>query len=217
MIAMKHPLSIISIFLVVLVFCLCPSVSSYSPKAVNLFDEGKALIASGNYTDAVRVLDQSIAAEGTYFEAWNEKADALNRAKQYTAALSASDQALSINPAYAAGWINRGYILYNLGRYDDELKAYDRAIEIDPENADAWFNRGYALAGLGRYDEAIRSFDRVAELDPAYPNLAANRRIAETNRDASTPFVVKYAPWLILIILIAGGIIGWVYAKKRHK
>ena len=95
-----------------------------------LYDTGHALIASGNYTDAVLAFDHATAIEPGYFEAWNEKADALNRAKQYNDALEASDQTVLINPNYVQGWINRGYILYNLGRYDDELKAYERARSI---------------------------------------------------------------------------------------
>lgn len=203
-------------FMVMLTFFLTWPVSAYSREAVTLYDTGHALIASGNYTDAVLAFDHATAIEPGYFEAWNEKADALNRAKQYNDALEASDQAVLINPNYVQGWINRGYILYNLGRYDDELKAYERAIEIDPTSAEAWFNRGYALAAMSWYDEAIQSFDRVAELNYSYPNLQANRHIAEKNRDASTPFIVKYAPWLTLFCFFIIGFSWWIHRKRKN-
>jgi LPXTG-motif cell wall-anchored protein len=70
---------------------------------------------------------------------------------------------------------------------------------------------------MGRYDEAIRAFDHVAELDPQYPNLQTNRRIAESNRDAAMPVLVKYAPWIAISIFLIGGIGGWIYAKRRKK
>ena len=35
---------------------------------------------------------------------------------------------------------------------------------------------------MKRYDEAIAAFSKVQVLDPTYPNLAANKRIAEQNR-----------------------------------
>jgi len=175
------------------------------------------LIASVNYTDAVHAFDHATAIDPGYFEAWNEKADGLNRAQQYNDALVASDQALALNPHHVAKWIDRGYVLYNLGQYADEVKAYERAIEIDPASAEAWFNRGYALAGVGRYDEAIQSFDRVAELNPGFPNLQANCHIAEKNRDASTPFIVKYAPWLTLLCFFIIGFSWRIQRKRKNK
>ena len=153
-----------------------------------LFEQGNAFMKNKNYSEAIRAYDKAITIEPDYFEAWNGKADALNRAQQFTEALVASDQALKIKPDYVQGWINRGYILYNLGRYDEELKAYETAIAIDPASPEAWFNKGYSLAGMKRYDEAIAAFDKVEALDPTYPNLAGNKRIAEQNRNATSSF-----------------------------
>jgi len=124
--------------------------------------------------------------EPDYFEAWNGKADALNRAQQFNDALNASDRVLILKPDYVPGWINRGYILYNLGRYDEELKAYETAITLDPDSSEAWFNKGYSLASMKRYDEAITAFNKVQVLDPTYPNLAGNKQIAEQYRNATT-------------------------------
>jgi hypothetical protein len=41
---------------------------------------------------------------------------------------------------------------------------------------------------MKRYDEAIAAFNRVQALDPTFPKLAANLRIAEQNRNATTSF-----------------------------
>lgn len=164
--------------------CICISASAYSSDATGFFEQGNVLVNNKNYTEAIKAYDKAITIEPYYFEAWNAKADAHNRAQQFTEALVASDNALKIKPDYVQGWINRGVILYNLGRYDEELKAYETAIAIDPASPKAWFYKGYALAGLKRYDEAIDAFDKVETLDPTYPNLAGNKRIAEQSRDA---------------------------------
>jgi tetratricopeptide (TPR) repeat protein len=186
-----------------------------SGDAANLIAQGDALIKTKNYSEALAAYDQAIFLDRNNFNAWNGKADALNRARKFTEALAASDTALTIEPSNTKGWINRGYILYNLGRYDDELKAYETAISLEPENADAWFNKGYSLAGMKRYDEAIAAFDKVKELQPDYPNLAANRHIAEQLRDAGTPVYIRYAPVLagiLLLVMIIGGY--FLYRKK---
>jgi tetratricopeptide (TPR) repeat protein len=161
---------------------------AYSSDAIGWFEQGNAFMKNKNYSEAIRVYDKAIIFEPDYFEAWNGKADALNRAQKFTEALETSDRVLVLKPDYVQGWINRGYILYNLGRYDEELKAYETAITFDPASPAAWFNKGYSLAGMKRYDEAIAAFNRVQALDPTFPKLAANIRIAEQNRNATTSF-----------------------------
>ncbi len=175
-----------ALFLVMLVSCIGIPVSAYSAEAIGLFEQGNAFMKNKTYTESIQAYDKAIILEPDYFEAWNGKADALNRAQQFSEALVASDQALKIKPDYVQGWINRGVILYNLGRFDEELKAYETAVAIDPASPKAWFFKGYSLAGLKRYDEAIAAFEKVEALDPTYPNLAGNKRIAEQNRNATS-------------------------------
>jgi tetratricopeptide (TPR) repeat protein len=177
-----------ALFLGILVSCIGIPVFAYSADAIGLFDQGNAFMKNKTYSEALRVYDKAITIEPEYYEAWNGKADALNRAQQFNEALKASDRVLILKPDYVPGWINRGYILYNLGLYDEELKAYETAITFDPASPEAWFNKGYSLAGMKRYDEAIASFNKVESLDPTYPNLAANKRIAEQNRNATTSY-----------------------------
>jgi tetratricopeptide (TPR) repeat protein len=191
------------------------AVSADSVDAAGLVLRGDALVKTKNYSQAIVAYDQAIALDANSFNAWNGKADALNRARNFTEALAASDTALALQPSNTKGWINRGYILYNLGRYDDELKAYETAISFEPDNADAWFNKGYSLAGMKRYDEAIEAFDRVKVLQPDYPNLAANRRIAEQLRDATTPVYIRYAPVLGAVLLLIGITGGYLVYRKK--
>jgi tetratricopeptide (TPR) repeat protein len=205
-----------------LLFLLSIPVSAYSSGAVALYDQGNAFVLSKNYTLANDAFDHAIALEPGYFEAWDRKADALNRAGQFSDALQASSRSLEINPNYIKGWINRGQILYNIGYYYEDIEhnqakandyyqqqvlAFEKAIELDPSNPEAWFNKGYALAGLKRYDEAIAAFDKVQSLNPNYPNLGLSQKQARVLRDAATPAYVKYAlplagGLLILVILI---------------
>jgi tetratricopeptide (TPR) repeat protein len=175
-----------ALFLGILVSCIGIPVSAYSADAIGLFEQGNAFMKNKTYSEALRVYDKAITMEPEYYEAWNGKADALNRAQQFYEALNASDRVLILKPDYVPGWINRGYILYNLGLYDEELKAYETAITLDPANPEAWFNKGYSLASMKRYDDAIVAFNKVQVLDPTYPNLAGNKQIAEQYRNATT-------------------------------
>jgi tetratricopeptide (TPR) repeat protein len=186
-----------ALFLGILVSCIGIPVSAFSADAIVLFEQGNAFMKNKTYSEALRVYDKAITLEPEYFEAWNGKADALNRAQQFNEALKASDRVLILKPDYVSGWINRGYILYNLGLYDEELKAYETAITFDPASPEAWFNKGYSLAGMKRYDEAIAAFDTVETLDPTYPILAGNKQIAEKSRDAVRSNMSEKTPLLL--------------------
>ena len=187
-----------ALFALLLITSICIPVSAYSSDATNLYNSGRDLTESGNYTGAVAAYNKAITLEPMYFEAWDGMADALNRDGQFNDALAASNRSLEINPDYVQGWINRGQILYNIGYwyedvahdtvaadtlYAEQLTAFEKAISLDPNSAEAWFNKGYALAGMQRYDEAIAAFDQVKVIDPSYPNLQKNREIAVQLRD----------------------------------
>jgi tetratricopeptide (TPR) repeat protein len=189
---------------------VCIPAAAYSADATNLYDEGRTLTVSGNYTGAISVYSQAVTLDPEYYEAWNGMADAFNRNGQFNDALAASNRSLEIHPDYVNGWINRGQILYNIGYqyedvahdmvnadflYSEQLHAFEKAVSLEPNNAEAWFNKGYALAGMRRYDEAIAAFDQVKVIDPSYPNLQKNREIAVQLRNkAGTPAATTNPP-----------------------
>jgi tetratricopeptide (TPR) repeat protein len=203
--------------LLLIFFIISSTVSATSGDDADLIAQGDALMTTRNYSEALAAYDQAISLNRNNVNAWNGKADALNRAGKFTEALAASDSALTVEPSNAKGWINRGYILYNLGKYNEELTAYETAISLEPGNAEAWFNKGYSLAGMKRYDEAIAAFDKVQSLQPDYPNLAANRRIAEQLRDANNPAYIKYAPVFAFILLLLAVIGGYLLYRRKTR
>ena len=78
--------------------CIFIPVLAYSSDAMGWFEQGNAFMKNKNYSEAIRVYDRAITVEPDYFEAWNGKADALNRAQQFTEALEASDRVLILKP-----------------------------------------------------------------------------------------------------------------------
>jgi len=228
---MKLQYPFLIVVLLALLFLSVPA-SGYSPDAITLYEQGTASVAAGNLSEAIAAFDQALLLEPEYFEAWDARADALNRDGQFSGALESSSRALAINSSYLPGWINRGQILYNLGYvYEDQKKdtvkaneyylqqvqAFEKAISLDPTNADAWFNKAYALAGLKKYDEAIAAFDKVKELNPAYPKIDKNREIARQLRDSVTPFYVTYAPVIIGIAAIIIGLLFWALFLRENE
>jgi tetratricopeptide (TPR) repeat protein len=214
-----------------LLFLFVPALA-YSPEAVALYEKGNAFVAADDPASAIAAYDQAVSLEPEYFEAWDARADALNRNGQFSEALESSSRALAINSRYVPGWINRGQILYNLGYvYEDQkndpakaneyylqqVQAFEKAIALDPANADAWFNKGYALAGMKQYDEALAAFDKVKELNPSYPKIDKNRQIAQQLKDSMTPAYITYAPVIIGVVLVIIGIVFWAIFLREKK
>ena len=96
---------LVAVFMVLLVLVI--PVSAYSDGAVALYTQGNTLLQSGNYSEAVSAYDNATILEPQYFEAWNAKADALNRNHQFPEDAVGFRPSLSINTDYVTGWINR--------------------------------------------------------------------------------------------------------------
>ncbi|MGA2161812.1 MAG: tetratricopeptide repeat protein [Methanoregula sp.] len=238
---MRSRTIVMLVLLIILgVFALPPAAAAAPTDAAGWYTLGRTLTDEGNYTEALQAYDQAITLSPTYAEAWDGRADVLNRANQYTTnplatlnlALDASNRSLEFNSSSASAWINHGQILYNIGfyyqdqlndkttaamYYNDQLASFEKAISVEPDNADAWFNKAYALCGMGRYSEGIVAFEKVEELDPAYPNLQANIDIAEKLAAMETPFYIKYAGEIVLAaIAIIGAVLWYIAVRKKY-
>ena len=237
---MRSRIIVLVLLLLVLWIFTTPPVASDPVDAAGWYAAGQNLTEVGNYTKALQAYDQAITLDPNYADAWNGRADVLNRANPYTSnplatlnlALDASNQSLALNASSASAWINRGQILYNIGYYyQDQLKdkatadvyynqqldSFEKAISVDPNDADAWFNKAYALCGMGRCNEGVTAFQKVEELDPAYPNLQANLDIAEKLAATETPFYVKYAVEIVLIaIAIIATALWYIAVRKKY-
>ncbi len=228
MIAPRYEPALLVLF--VLLSFSCVPAAAYSEEAARAFSEGNDLVLAGDYYGGAASFDRAILLEPGFFEAWDRKADALNRAGELSEAQKAVEKSVEINPEYVRGWINRGQILYNIGYYYedvagdpkkaeeyylDQLLSFEQAIQLDPGNAEARFNRGYALAGMKRYDEALAEFARVRNLDPAYPNLALSEKQARVLRDAATPWYIQYALPLAALVFIVILIVAYFVLVRQ--
>ncbi|MEN6611205.1 MAG: tetratricopeptide repeat protein [Methanoregulaceae archaeon] len=202
-----------AVVFVLLLHLAFPALAS-TPDAILAYNSGINSTNAGEYGKSLAAFNQATTLDPRYYEAWNEKADVLNRLGRYNESIQAVDTALAINSSYVKGWINRGAILYNMGRYEEELASYDKAIAVDPTSDVAWFNRAYSLAALGRYEESLAAFQKVQELNPDYPYLQDNMNNAialgqaERAKESSAGtanVVVPCAVALIVAIVLIGG------------
>lgn len=137
------------------------------------------LKAAGNEDDAVRELQQVIAADAQCAPAYNNLGTIYFARKQYDLAVQAYHAALDIRPDYADAYYNLGLAEARRGHDDDAIAAYRALTALTPEYAGAHFQLGCLLMKRRQFDEAASEFQAVRNIHPHHfeslANLAACR------------------------------------------
>lgn len=140
-----------------------PNLKFFQNIDVNTYEsyiEGVRSLGQGNYSQALNTFDQIIAANPSYANAWDAKADTLIALKRYPEAINAYDQVTSIEPDDYASWYKKGNALKNVKREADALRAYQKAINLSGGFAEVWHNYGRILDSQNKHAEAIDSYKR---------------------------------------------------------
>jgi predicted O-linked N-acetylglucosamine transferase (SPINDLY family) len=129
----------------------------------------------GRFERAVALYDIAVTLAPDYFEALNNRGNALRDLGRLTDALASFDAALALHPAYEESHMNRGITLAAMKRHDEALASYGKAIQLNPARAESYNNRGNALQALNRPDDALADFDKATALNPAFTDAFVNR------------------------------------------
>jgi tetratricopeptide (TPR) repeat protein len=150
-------LSILSALLVTVMICGCinntPGTSGVTtstpvPESVDLHNAGFDAYVKGNYSTALELFNQSIAADPGYTRAWVDKGNVLVRLNRSQEAIVAYDAALARDNSLAVVWNSRGEALMATGNYTAAIDSFDRALQQAPEFIEAKENRDLAKKKL---------------------------------------------------------------------
>lgn len=139
-----------------------------------LYAEACALVNQGRYEDASQRLDQVIATQPDFAEAFSLGGYILERGGNIEAALRFYSRAVSLRPSLAVAWFNLAKLLTRQTRCLEALEAIQRGLALSPKNADAHNTLSGILRGLGRVEEAARAAKRALKLQPLFPEAALN-------------------------------------------
>jgi TPR repeat protein len=118
-------------------------------RAVDLYNLAQQLTKSGNFTEAIKNLDDVIRFNPADPEALNNRCWARAIVGDLGNALRDCNQALAIRPRYADALDSRGFVNLKLGRPDDAIEDYDAALSVDPRRASSLYGRGIARTRKG--------------------------------------------------------------------
>jgi Tfp pilus assembly protein PilF len=136
---------------------------------------GVILYQRQRLSEALDLLDRSVAAAPQEPEFHNNRGLALAAAQRGDEAVASFRQALSLEPAHAAAWNNLGLELHGCGDPVGAIDAYRRALAIDADFAQAHWNLGLALLQRGEYVEGWREYEWRRRAPELQPHLRAYR------------------------------------------
>jgi tetratricopeptide (TPR) repeat protein len=141
-----------------------------APEATEPFEQGLQLMSEGKLKEALAALNQAIAADGTFPEAYIAKADVLKELQDYQSAAIVYSRALELSSslstaAIAAAYNGRGECFMEITPpdYNMAMNDFTNALDLDRSNAQALSNLGHIYVnfaqdpqkGLDRLDEAL--------------------------------------------------------------
>lgn len=151
--------------------------SDYERDFAPVFMQGVAMMAEGEYGEAVLLFDQVLDMEPVCSEAYAKRGYAKLRLDHIEDALEDLNMALEISPQQAEAHVYRAQLNASRENFADAFADLEQALEVDPDDINALMIRGMMNYDIDRYALAIADFDKVVELAPDFEK-AYDRRAA---------------------------------------
>jgi tetratricopeptide (TPR) repeat protein len=105
---------------------------SGSDTADLLLRRARQAIGVENYSDALKILDATIALQPDWAEGWNARATTRYLGDDYKGSMADIAQTLKREPKHLGALMGMGMILEAREKREDALKVYERVLEIAP-------------------------------------------------------------------------------------
>ena len=133
-------------------------------------------LAQGKNTYALDAVKQSLALDGSLYEAHDLRALIYMRMNEPTLAEGGFRQALALQPKAATVQHNYGWFLCQQGRFNESTGMFSAALGNPNYEAKAktWMAQGLCQAKAGQLVNAEKSLLRANQLDPGNPVVSYN-------------------------------------------
>lgn len=148
------------------------------PDAIHWYNKGCSAEESGKLHKALEFYRKATRYSPSFFEAYANLGNVLDRLGQREQALKAYVKALAIKPNHAVLLSNIGQTLAQMQRMEEAECYFEQALAVDPLSVHALMNLGN-LRRRGRvYAAAIELFERALAVLPGSSEIALNLALA---------------------------------------
>lgn len=127
-----------------------------------------------DYSACAQILEQVVALDPNYRNAWNYLGWTYNALGQYDKAEVALRKAIAADPLDQRAYNNLGQALASQKKYDEAIAQYLKQIEIVPKDRWAHANLGRTYILTKQYDKAILELETAATISPDDPSIQFN-------------------------------------------
>lgn len=128
------------------------------------FEQGKTLMANGNYQEAINAFDQAIQLNKNHYAYYLLKGECLFYMAKYEEAIVTLNKSLSLQ-ATEDGYYLSAFANMNSDHYLESLQMIDLAIGLNNNSAEYYDIKGYVLTKLERYEEALNALNKGIQLN----------------------------------------------------
>jgi tetratricopeptide (TPR) repeat protein len=104
------------------------------PDARDLSNRAVELAESGQYDEALALVNKGIRLDANNASAWYNKGIILFKMCRYQDALNSFAQATDIDPEFTEAWFNKGMALMCSGKYIEATRAFNKVLKIHPHD-----------------------------------------------------------------------------------
>jgi CHAT domain-containing protein len=95
-----------------------------------LWQQVHELRATGQYQEAIAILDQIVQLQPDSVLAWYWRGNSLSRLGEYETAIASYQQAIQLEPEYLVARFEQGNTFYNWQKYDEAIAAWQQALSV---------------------------------------------------------------------------------------
>ena len=128
------------------------------------YRQGLKSAADNKPEQAVRALQEAVAAHAPFYAAHVALAEQLSKLKRYDEALAAYRKASELKPDRADPYVGVGATLVSQGRYEEGIRILRGVVEVDKTLPGPYLSLGYAEMQTGDCDAAREHLLRALEL-----------------------------------------------------
>jgi len=145
-------------------------VTTKSPEALRLYNQGLLLMHQGNHLQAASRFEEAIRIDASFAMAYAKLAQAQlnlgygNRAEE--SASKAAQYAIGLPPSEYYNIVAARARIAN--EHEKAIEAYKRLLASFPHDVEASFNLGSVYEACGQWDQAIEQYRKVVAADPKY-------------------------------------------------
>ena len=162
-------------FCLLIALALANPLSAQDPKAVEHYRTGYNLLKAQNYRNAAIELEEAIAIDTTYGNAFYALGKAYRMLNKYSKAIAVLEAAYRLEiardriPAELSKLYYKAAIkLFQQRKYTKAILNFEKSLEHAPNNAKAHYVMGLCYTGLRNPKAAQESYERAIEVDPGY-------------------------------------------------